>query len=353
MISIPIWLVIAVFIPFFYKRIKASWRVCAYLSSALLLLIVLAVLSGTGKSYIESSMVEGLVISIAMFFVAYCLRNEVDRRALRTILLSYVISTIFVSVVIYLQYFIGGIDFDSRVFVYKSKNSFAQLVFVAIVILLHCNFSSKLFRILAKVAVALEFAFLIILRCRTVIAQAIVLFAYMMFSKWTDKRVRGFVVVGALALCGLLIAKPELLDILEGYLLLTQKGGAEIDVVFSGRVEILSSFSELFAGHTLTGIGATYFECFPLSVILQFGVVLGGAFLLISYYPIGLALATDKRSVENRIFFFVAIGFLINSFLEGLCPLGPGAKCYILWMLLGFLSDREWARAAEPAEGAQ
>ena len=106
------------------------------------------------------------------------------------------------------------------------------------------------------------------------------------------------------------------------------------------RVSIVSEFPTLIEGHWLTGIGSLYFECFPLSCILQFGIITGSIIIGIAYLPVIKSLKLDRTNVYSSILVIVCIGYGINSIFEGLAPIGPGVKCYYMWLMYGILFAR-------------
>ena len=107
---------------------------------------------------------------------------------------------------------------------------------------------------------------------------------------------------------------------------------------------LVSEFPALIEGHWLTGIGSLYFECFPLSCILQFGIITGSIIIGIAYLPIIKSLKFDRTNVYSSILVIVCIGYGINSIFEGLAPIGPGVKCYYI----GDVRDLQSVRAAMP-----
>lgn len=90
----------------------------------------------------------------------------------------------------------------------------------------------------------------------------------------------------------------------------------------------------------MTGIGSLYFECFPLSCILQFGIITGSIIIGIAYLPVIKSLKLDRTNVYSSILVIVCIGYGINSIFEGLAPIGPGVKCYYMWLMYGILFAR-------------
>ena len=129
-------------------------------------------------------------------------------------------------------------------------------------------------------------------------------------------------------------------EILVNNILFAGRTAINLNNLTSGRVSILSSFPEKISGHWLLGIGSTYYECFPLSCILQFGVIAGNLVILVAYSPLLFCIKLDRREPIAAIFLMVSIGYIINSLFEGLAPVGPGVKCYYLWLMFGILMSK-------------
>ena len=132
----------------------------------------------------------------------------------------------------------------------------------------------------------------------------------------------------------------NLFDMFVGNIMFAGRDASSLDSLTSGRVSIVSEFPALIEGHWLTGIGSLYFECFPLSCILQFGIITGSIIIGIAYLPIIKSLKFDRTNVYSSILVIVCIGYGINSIFEGLAPIGPGVKCYYMWLMYGILFAR-------------
>ena len=132
----------------------------------------------------------------------------------------------------------------------------------------------------------------------------------------------------------------NLFDMFVGNIMFAGRNASSLDSLTSGRVSIVSEFPTLIEGHWLTGIGSLYFECFPLSCILQFGIITGSIIIGIAYLPIIKSLKFDRTNVYSSILVIVCIGYGINSIFEGLAPIGPGVKCYYMWLMYGILFAR-------------
>lgn len=151
-----------------------------------------------------------------------------------------------------------------------------------------------------------------------------------------NKKKKIIVIIGVILLLILLFISDNFNDIVLNNIIFAGRDINDLDNLSSGRISIIREFPILIKNNWLTGIGPFYFECFPLSAILQFGLFAGGILIYISLLPL---ITSIKRKSNDlwEILYFLSIGYFINSLFEGLAPFGPGIKCYFLWLLFGIL----------------
>ena len=71
-------------------------------------------------------------------------------------------------------------------------------------------------------------------------------------------------------------------------------------------------------------------------MMLQFGFI--GFVIVITYIGI-LFRKIVKLDLQNNIHlatFLIFVAMVLNSLFEAWPPFGPGVKCFMLWMMLGF-----------------
>ncbi|HFC9205577.1 TPA: hypothetical protein ACF0PM_000990 [Clostridium perfringens] len=295
----------------------------------------------TDNNYINSSIFTCLIMSIFIYSMGEFSSCYIDEDCMNKVLLSYAISAFIVSISIYIEYFSKGFDLSSSIYVYSAKNSISQVLFTSIIILMFIDLSkSKIKMILRIVVILFEFLLIILLRSRTTIIGFFICIGYIIFGKKVNKNLKILIITIVLITIATLLGNDTLTDKFIYNIIFAGRDFSNIDVLTSGRVSIIKSFPYLIQGHWVTGIGSIYFECFPMSTILNFGLLVGGIVLWVAYIPIFWSIKKNNINKYTKMFFIICIGYFINSFFEGLAPIGPGAKCYFIWLFYGILSKK-------------
>lgn len=336
-ISIPIW-----FLSFIILLSINRFKISRHLFKLLLLTIIFIILILTfsiiyNKNYFSSSMIYSLAISLFIIIIGSLISPFFNRDTFQEILISYVLSSLIVSIVVFIKYFGFGFSLNTRIYAYSSKNSLSQILFTSVIIF-YCYFKPKNnFQNIIKILIIIfQIFMLVILRSRATILGLVIVSFFIIFSKSMNKKKKIIVIIGGILLLILLFISDNFNDIVLNNIIFAGRDINDLDNLSSGRISIIREFPILIKNNWLTGIGPFYFECFPLSAILQFGLFAGGILIYISLLPL---ITSIKRKSNDlwEILYFLSIGYFINSLFEGLAPFGPGIKCYFLWLLFGIL----------------
>lgn len=340
-LNMPMWIILLLYIflkkkiRVFYSTFKIFFAICSVFVLILLSSIV------TNNLYFNSSVLQSLSLSFFIYCLGTFVGEQFSDKDLKIVSMSYVISVAIVAFSIYVEYFSVGFDITSRQYAYASKNSISQIIFTAIVILMFIHFDKfRIFNLLKIVVIVFEVILLMFLKSRATIIGFAICLLYVILGKQFNRKLKYLltviVVIGTLVL----LMNENLFDMFVGNIMFAGRDASSLDSLTSGRVSIVSEFPALIEGHWLTGIGSLYFECFPLSCILQFGIITGSIIIGIAYLPVIKSLKFDRTNVYSSIFVIVCIGYGINSIFEGLAPIGPGVKCYYMWLMYGILFAR-------------
>lgn len=346
LLNTPIWIVVFVVVLLRGKKqiSKKTLRIYGVLIATIACLLIQSLV--TTNDYFSSSILNCMLLSLFIYTIGEFSGKFLSDDGIKVILASYVISTVVVSISIFVQYFSTGFHLTSRLYVYSSKNSISQIIFTAIVILLFFKSNkSRFINIIRIGAIIFEVLLLMILRSRASIVGFLFSILFVLLGKRFNKRLKYLFSTLIIAVAILMLINESFFNTLVNNILFAGRNLNDLDSLSSGRVSILASFPDRMQNHWITGIGSTYFECFPLSCILQFGVVCGFSLLVLSYSPIFFSLKLNKSHFINAIFSLVCIGYIINSFFEGLAPIGPGVKCYYMWLMFGILVSRKTVRS--------
>lgn len=341
-INTPIWVAVLFYI-FLKKRIRIFYETFKILY-VIGIVVALASLSTiiTNNSYFSSSILQCLIISVFIYCLGTFVGGDFNEQDLKIICLSYAVSAALVSISIYAEYFLVGFDITSRQYAYASKNSISQIVFTTVVILMFVRFERfKIFNWIKNVLIVFEVVLLLMLKSRATIIGFLICLLYIIFGKQFNRKLRNILMLIVMICILALFFNKNLFNMIINNIMFAGRDASSLDSLTSGRISILSDFTMLIAGHWFTGVGALYYECFPLSCILQFGVVAGTLIIGISYLPIIKGIRFGKSDIYFSILAIVCIGYGINSFFEGLAPIGPGVKCYFMWLMYGILYARK------------
>lgn len=343
MLNMPIWIILLGYL-FIMRQIRPTLQLVRPLFALLFAIIgIMLCTLVSGNSYFNSSVFTCLLLSLLIYCLGGFCGCNIPEEGLRKILWTYALSAALVAVFIYVEFFSSGFDLSSRVYAYASKNSISQIIFTSITILMFLKPNEgRLLRCGRILILCSEILLIILLRSRATLVGFLFSLIYIVAGKQFDKKLK-HVLLAVFAVCFvILLVNQDALDVVFNQILFAGRDITDIDSLSSGRISILRSFPSRIEGHWLTGVGALYFECFPLSVILQFGIIVGSIILGISYLPIAKCVFYYKRdSVYIEIFVIICVAYAINSLFEGLAPIGPGAKCYFMWLLYGLILGQQ------------
>ena len=341
-VNIPIWILLFIYIFVFNKIYINKYLSILFIMINIIIICCFIFPLFTGNQYLNSSILWSLLTSIYIYILGLFCSRSLDEKKLKKIFLSYIISTLIVAVVIYVEYFWGKETLTSTVYAYSSKNSISQIIFTSIIILIF--FKYKNFRIknlLYIICILFQSTLLFLLRSRATIVGYLLCLGYILFEKKVSLKLRKGIFFTLFLFFIIILLNYNIMNIFIYRILFASRSFNNIDDLTSGRISILSEFPNLIGDDLFTGIGSIYFECFPLSVILNFGIFIGTIVLIISYSPIFYSIKNRKKTRYDTLFFLICIGYFFNSLFEGLAPIGPGVKCYFMWLMYGILQGRE------------
>lgn len=307
-------------------------------------LVLLLTLFGLGNSYLSSSICMTLGISILVFICGNALGNKLNENDIEVILRWFVLGSLLMGTVYFVQNLATGFNLTSRIYnnVSFNKNSAAQLISSAICILiLGVNKNKTKKNTFIRIALIVYLTLiLLLLRSRSCILCFAFAILVMLLSKYTSRKVKKWIYAILVVAAIVLVFNSGLRKTLIEQILFANRDATSLDNLTSGRIAIYSSFWDLVKGHELVGNGALYYECFYLSAIVQFG------------FPVGLylwgfvlhALNSIRKIYKNFnygwLLMILALSYSLNGIFEGLPPFGPGTKNFLLWLLFGIATTQ-------------
>lgn len=291
----------------------------------------------TSKPYITSNFIYPLHLSIFIFFVSYLSGQLMNIKKIKMLINSYFISCLFVTSIIYVEFFKGINWSQESGYIYTSKNSISQIVLTCIILLIVFK-ESGINKILKYLSLIFFFIFLLMIKSRAAILALIFSIAYLILFGVKDKVKKTILVFAFIAVILFILINENLYELFINQIILNNREGSDLNTISSGRIDHLNVFLESFHLNVWFGNGGQYLESFPLTVLLSYGLIGGSLVILIALYPFYYLYIKYRESYNTSLALatkVIYLSILINCLFEELPPFGPGVKCYVLWMLLG------------------
>ena len=337
-ISIPIWILLFAVLALEKRIVFNRFSMFVVFICWILLSYTLILDTVTDKSYLSIALLYPFYLSFFIFFIGVFLSRLLTYDDFPILINSYIISALIVAIVIFIQYVIGA-NIYGRMYIYGSKNSASQILITALVFLLVINRpKSTLFRNLIKYLSVLFLTVVILfLKSRASIVGIPVMAAIILGLGKKQYKLKK-VIIGIIVIFGILMLNDSFYNIIITQVISGGRDWSDLNDISSGRYYELQIFPHLLEGFELFGMGRYKIESYPLSVILQFGIPMGGLLIITAIWPAWWGFKKlDKAEPVNIAFIIIAILYFINGVFEQLSPFGPGTKCYMLWLMFGIL----------------
>ncbi len=344
-LSTGLWAVCGVFVILF-SRFSIRRSLKELLLFDLLFVVALAINTFLFQlDYWSSSHIRALLSANFVFIIGCCIANKVDRQLITWIIWGYVLSSCIVALDIYFRFFADGFNISTRLYAYKSKNSISQILLTSIILLLFgLSREEKKKRRILVYGISLALLVLIgLLKSRaTILGVALI---YLLFLR--NKQVKLFykVLVTAMLIAAVIVVltNKQLNKLVINDILFANRDSSDLDELSSGRVTIIEGCLANIKAHFFEGVGGRYTDCYPLATVEQFGIVPGVILWVIALLPLIYSFREIReRRGQYRLtmtLMVVAAVYELNGLFECLTPLGPGVKCYLLWLLFGMLAN--------------
>lgn len=344
-IAYPMW-IIMIFITFFPSvRIKFveflfPLVILTVFISAMILFEVIS-----DKEYLASGLVLPILISYMMMIIGYLNAEILTIDLLKRLATVYVFATVVLCIDIYAEY-LRGYDFNTVIYVYRSKNSAGQLIQTALVLLIFM-LKQKGAKRLIKFGVILFLLYVIALMRSRASIVSLVLIPIVYVSCHNVKRRNKILVICAVTAAVLvIILNDTVYDYAIRNLILNTTDNSSISFsdlnrISSHRYSYFKTFATLFQGNELIGIGSYYMDNIYMEVILNYGIFIGSFIIALALFPLKVAYTSKIRNVDFELVIkIIALSYAFNGIFEGVAPYGPGAKCFLLWLIIGAMMNR-------------
>lgn len=341
-ISIIFWL-ISLIVLVYNKKIFISNKIVPYIICTWCLLIfVFFIELLTGNKYIKSVITYSYLVSFFIFILGFFYSKVIPIENYKNIALSYVISGIIVSVFVALE--IGDIQniLTSRSYAYASKNSVSQIIVTTIILLITCIKTNKYYlKIIKGISVIGLLILILLLKSRASILSIPLVLLIILLSKSMSNNEKKYILIASIIVVTIVFINKDIFDTLINNIILGGRESDNLEDLTSGRYSMWKSFPELFSESYIMGRGYYYIESFPLAILINFGMIGSIPIFIFTLESIRWPLIRIVKCKDKNILLILLIILLLsivywfNGLFEELSPLGPGVKCYFLWLTFG------------------
>lgn len=289
----------------------------------------------TTKIYIGTDFTN-MVVDLAILAVSFKFwKHYGGRSVLIWVSLSLMACAAVLSYVVYFGYFEEQ-DIFSRQYAYASKNSLSVILFSAILFSVFTYVPKKMmFKIAWWIPALLILYVVVVMRSRSVLGGIAFVYLFFVFRSG-NKKIQIVAILLAVFAVFYVYSHPSAAQFFVEGILSAGRDYEDIDDFSSGRVHDIEEGWPLFLNNMFWGNGRYYIDSMPIAMLIQYGI--WGALIVFSYLLFVGSRLTKRRnesrlSLASFLLFFV---FLINALFEAQAPFGPGVKCFILWMTIGF-----------------
>lgn len=330
------WLIPFVFLGFFKFKTyteKPLWFM--YVGTLCMLFYCAACEAFTGQNYMNIDLYN-MSLSLMIGITSYSLfRNYYSKTLLFSISIISMIGSLILCLYLYELYFIDY-DIMDRMYAFKAKNAMGQILFnCSIAIALYSNAKNIFVKSLQYFSIAIILVMLCMLKSRATLIGVFFTIAYMIVQS-RSKVVRWATVFVVSLSLTYIFMNDYYYDMIFNGILFAGRDVSDINELSSERVYTIEQALEKIPQNLWIGIGDKYIDCMPVAMILQFGLL--GAAIVFAYIGVTLSkvLSLDRDNKIHLVTYLLMMAMMLNSLFEAQPPFGPGVKCFMLWMALGF-----------------
>ena len=340
-LSYIVWLMVLVeclFECLITGRIRIKNAAITYVGLGIFFIVVTALFEffSSNHYFASGGVVYSILVALLVFICGVLLGNKLNEEDVKVICRWYALGAVLLAIILIIN--TGG-DFGlkNRMYAGLNKNSVGQILSSAATILI-LGISSQKRRNNTVVRILLSVLLIVVLfliRSRTCIMCFSLSILIILFSRYTNKKVKRWIITALLLLFLIIILNETFRNILITNIIFANRDTSSLDAISSGRIGIYAQFFNLTRGHEFIGNGAQYYESFYLSVIVQFGYPLGLFLWYYVFYMLKQIRKMNRYLSYGWLLVIISISYSLNGVFEGLPPFGPGTKNFLLWLLFG------------------
>lgn len=280
---------------------------------------------------------RNVIISLVVFVSSYCYwRSYGSERTLDVIAGVALVCGIILSIDAYQLAFIDYDPTEEQAYVFASKNSMA-LILTCIALVSFLRFQSrnpvKMVLLLGAVFYMLYIVFL--MKSRAVLVGLVFLFIFFILQS-RNKSVKWGAFLVVIVFSSLLLFNEDFYNVVINGIVLNAHDINDFTAIASNRDVLMKDAVEMIPQYFLWGYGEFYLDCMPIAFLIQYGIF-GASIIFFYLFRVGRnVMSFDRGKQLHQITFLLFWSMIINALFEAQAPFGPGMKCFIFWMFLGF-----------------
>lgn len=300
-----------------------------------LVLLLLQIMMG--KNYISSNMFKPLNLCFFISIIGYYLGKYYDYSLVIKIIKCFIFASFMIGISIFNNTF-RGIDWQNASgYLYVAKNSAAMIFLIAIIMVL--IYLKDLKKVIAIPLLIFLLSLIIMLKSRATIVCLVFVILYIIIFYVKKPMLKIILIVIFISLTIFVFMNNSAYDFFINKIILNNRGSDNFTVITSGRDMHFNKFIKMFPKYFLFGTGGTYLESFPLASLLSYGFFGGLLLIVYAFLPMIYVLKDLKYNFIDKklkhLILAINTVMMINGLFEELTPLGPGVKCFVMWLLFG------------------
>ena len=288
------------------------------------------------KPYLNSNMFMPLhlctfISIIGCYIGKYCNKNIIVK-----IIKIFLLGTFILSISIFRTTFSGVNWQDASGYLYTAKNSAATIFLLAIIMgILYIRDLKKIFVIPLLCFLSL---LILMMKSRATILCLVLIIIYLVIFYVKNPVFKILLLFLLASFFFFVLFNKNAYNLFINKIIFNNRSTTDLTVITSGRDEHFEYFIKQFPNYILSGTGGTYLESFPLAALMSYGFFGGILIIIYTFLPSYYVLKNRKKISDKRFKYLILslnIVLVINGLFEELTPLGPGVKCFILWLFFG------------------
>lgn len=226
---------------------------------------------------------------------------------------------------------------SSVVYVYRSKNSAAQIFGSAIFILFCLKTQKKYLTAIRFVGIAYLLLMILLLQCRTALLGILLSLIIYIFIINKNRKIKVFALFVALLAITILLRNETVNNFVSHAFFVDKYDTSNLNSFSAGRLSLYTKALKVFEENILMGIGYYYVDDLYISALASGGLISGTLIIFIWIRRVFLNVGLRKKCAYelSNLILLLTVFYFVESFFEGYPPFGPGVCSFFFWLLLG------------------